>query len=137
MFVVVETMAGAFSLPKTASGWMFKHLDQLNIIYQSNPMELSDFMSLLKDRHDQPKLADINLSEEQKCLLDYTKNYWTLSFDFDIKRTGGRRRTQEVRDEQRRNINKGIREAEDFMTALRNETLEVFYELKRSNNFER
>lgn len=135
MFVVVETMADAFPLPKSASYWMFKDLDQLKIVYDNDPTELSDFMSMLKNRHDQPKLANINLSEEQKRLLDITKTYWKLSFDFDIRRTGGKRKTQMVKDEQSRKIDAGIKEAKDFMKELRDENLEVFSELKRSRDF--
>lgn len=137
MFVVVETMADAFPLPKSASGWMFKDLDQLKIVYNDAPTELSDFMSMLKKRDDQPKLANINLSEEQTRLLDITKTYWKLSFDFDIRRTGGKRKTQMVKDEQRRKLDAGIKEAKDFMKELRDENLEVFSELKRSRDFNR
>lgn len=137
MFVVVETMVDAFPLPKSASGWMFKDLDQLKIVYNDAPTELSDFMSMLKKRDDQPKLANINLSEEQTRLLDITKTYWKLSFDFDIRRTGGKRKTQMVKDEQRRKLDAGIKEAKDFMKELRDENLEVFSELKRSRDFNR
>lgn len=130
MFVVVETMADAFPLPNTASSWMFKHLDQLNIVYDYKPTELSDFMTLLKKRHGQRPLDNSNLSDKQKRLLDYTKTDWKLSFDFDIKRTGGKRKPQDVQAQQKRKIDAGIKEAEDFMNELLNENLEVFSEFK-------
>lgn len=92
-------------------------------------------MSLLKESYDQPELINTNLSEEHRCWLDYTKKYWTLSFDFDLRRTGGKRKTQRVMDEQKEKIVAGKAEANAFMKQLQDENLEVFSELKRSSDF--
>lgn len=128
-------MGSANPLPKSASGLMYSHLHQLNILYDDFPMELPLFMSMLKN--DQTELININLSGEHRCLLEYTKKYWTLSFDFDIRRTGGKRKTQRVTDEQKEKIVAGKEEANNFMKLLRDENLEVFSVLKTSTDFKR
>lgn len=128
-----SAMGSANPLPKSASGLMYSHLHQLNILYDDFPMELPLFMSMLKN--DQTELININLSGEHRCLLEYTKKYWTLSFDFDIRRTGGKRKTQRVTDEQKEKIVAGKEEANNFMKLLRDENLEVFSVLKTSTDF--
>lgn len=135
VFVVVETMASN-SLSRT-SGWMFKDLGQLNISYGEHPMDLKEFMDLLKVRIDQPELNNINVPEKHQSLLNYTRAYWKLSFDFDIRRSGGKRKTEQFMGEQKRKITEGIEEANAFMDKLRNDELPVFSKLKTSNDFER
>lgn len=136
VFVVVETMASN-SRSRTTSGWMFKDLGKLNIIYGEYPMDLKKFMALLKVRIDQPELNNINVPEKHQSLLNYTTAYWKLSFDFDIRRSGGKRKTEQFMDEQKGKITEGIEEANAFMDKLRNDELPVFSELKTSNDFER
>lgn len=86
MFVVVESMASA--LLRNESGLMFKDLDQLNI-YDQYPMDQSHFLAMLKARMNQSK--HINLPENHRRWLEYTKKYRELSFDLVIRRSGGKR----------------------------------------------
>lgn len=124
------------SRSRTTSGWMFKDLGQLNIIYGEYPMDLKKFMALLKVRIDQPELNNINVPEKHQSLLNYTTAYWKLSFDFDVRRSGGKRKTEQFMDEQKGTITEGIEEANAFIDKLRNDELPVFSELKTSNDFE-
>lgn len=120
--------------PKKASGWKDKHLSELKISYDDESTNLSDFMALLKRGTAQTDLFTNELPATIVRLIDCTKKYWNFSFDFDIRRTGGKRNTDELRAIRKNDIKNGITNAEQCMENLQKEDLAEFQELRNSND---
>lgn len=123
--------------PKKASGWKDKHLSELKISYDDESTNLSDFMALLKRGTAQTDLFTNELPATIVRLIDCTKKYWNFSFDFDIRRTGGKRNTDELRAIRENDIENGITNAEQCMKNLQKEDLAEFKELRNLNDHKR
>lgn len=125
LFLVVETMVFS-SVPEQSSKWTTGALAKRNIYYDDDATSISDFMSILKDKSNQSVLTD-DLPKDCKPLLDYTKTFFgSFSFDFDIRRTDGKRNTPQMGEERQQKINHGITEAETLRKDLELENLNVF-----------
>lgn len=69
--------------PRRASDWRIDHLSTLGIYYDANATDLSNFVSVLKDRRDIQFYGLDTLPEIRQNLLRCTKDCWKFSFDFD------------------------------------------------------
>lgn len=78
LFLVVETMVFS-SLPEQSSKWTTDVLAKRSIYYGDDATSISDFMSILKDRHNQSMLTD-EIPEDLEPLLDYAKTFFRELF---------------------------------------------------------
>lgn len=68
---------------KTAvSRWKKEYLPRLGVFYRNKPTKLTDFMSLLGSEK-----RKTQIDEEHNNLLEFMKEYWTFSFDFDRRQS--------------------------------------------------
>lgn len=69
--------------PRRASDWKIDHLSTLGVYYDANATDLSNFVSVLKDRRDIQFHGLDKLPEIRQKLLRCTDDCWKFSFDFD------------------------------------------------------
>ncbi|XP_011426920.3 uncharacterized protein [Magallana gigas] len=70
-------------LPRRALDWKIDHLSTLGVYYDANATDLSNFVSVLKDRRDIQFHGLDRLPEIRQKLLRCTEDCWKFSFDFD------------------------------------------------------
>lgn len=119
----------SLTLPNRVSLWNEKHLSELRISYDDEPTELSDFMALLKEGSEKKDPFTNQLLPNIVRLINCTNKYWKFSFDFDIKRTGGKRDTEELRKSRKQHLERGISSAKECLGNLQKEDLEEFKKL--------
>lgn len=119
----------SLTLPNRVSLWNEKHLSKLRISYDDEPTELSDFMALLKEGSEKKDPFTNQLLPNIVRLINCTNKYWKFSFDFDIKRTGGKRDTEELRKSRKQHLERGISSAKKCLGNLQKEDLEEFKKL--------
>lgn len=67
-----------------ASRWNSSDLLNLDISYNNEETDLSEFMSKLKIGPNQTPLTSIELCEEDKDVARHTKDVWHIEFNFDM-----------------------------------------------------
>lgn len=92
------------SFPEKVSGWREKDLLKLKISYDDESKNLLDFMALLKEGSAETYPFTHELSANIVRLIDCTKTYWDFSFDFDINRTGGKKKTEKLKKKETRTL---------------------------------
>lgn len=129
-----QDQAVTMSFPEKVSGWREKDLLKLKISYDDESKNLLDFMALLKEGSAETYPFTHELSANIVRLIDCTKTYWDFSFDFDINRTGGKKKTEELKKKRDEDIENGIELAKQCMEKLQKEDLAEFVELRDSND---
>lgn len=71
--------------PSKTTEWKMSHLLDLGIYYDKSSTDFEILMSSVKQVPRKPKQsgADSEISEIHKCLIEFTKIWWTFSFDFE------------------------------------------------------
>lgn len=135
---VVERMP--WFLPEQSSEWTTGDLSKLNVYYDDRAKSISEFMTILSVRSNRAELKN-DLPEECKCkrLIGYTNDFFNFEFDFDIRRTGGKKNTLGLDGERQKKIKDGIDNAEELRRRLEEKEteLDVFEELRRLNDHKR
>lgn len=127
-------------LPEQSSEWTTGDLSKLNVYYDDRAKSISEFMTILSVRSNRSELKN-DLPEECKCkrLIGYTNDFFNFEFDFDIRRTGGKKNTLGLDGERQKKIKDGIDNAEELRRRLEEKEteLDVFEELRRLNDHKR
>lgn len=69
----------------TVSKWKKEYLPRLGVFYRNKPTTLTTFMSFISS--EQTCEMKTKFDEEHNKLLEFMKEYWTFSFDFDRRQS--------------------------------------------------